>query len=252
MSLTSRLSMAALQHVEAFESDDQAFMAERFYAYHTFPATGAWRARLTSRSETAAYIGIARHALLRREWISVNVSSDNWFSWHRRSEPLASEVARFKFYVSPHCSDLAGVFAAVVCVFTEEGAASFKVGNGLNGLLRPDKMVGYFPSLAALTRAADALRKLVAGAQVHGVPFSCQLDVAGLLSWGVDPTKPIFMGDPFSPSWRRWVAARLAALFLEGRRLAITDVSSYALGRLGAEGVDVSSWALLDPESTTF
>jgi hypothetical protein len=246
MNLISRLSMAALQYVEAFESDDQDFMAERFYAYNTFPATRAWGARLASRPDTAAYIGIARHPVLRREWVPVNLRSDSWFAWRRRFEVGSAAAPRFKLYVSPHHNDVPDVFASIAHVFTEEGAVTFKVGNNLSGLLRPDKMVGFFADFAALVRAAGALGERVACAKAHGVPFSCQLDGAGLLSWGLDPLQSEGASDGLPSSWRLWLSARLAALFLEARKLGIGDVTNYALEHLSADGVDVHSWVLRD------
>lgn len=240
-SLTSRLSQAALQYVEAFESDDPVFMAERFYAYYTFPASRAWRARLASRRETASFIGIVRQRVLRVEWTSANVESDSWFAW-RRPDPNSSAAPRFKLYVSPHCGDLPEVFAVAARVFTESDAVAFKVGNSAGGVLRPDKLIAYFANYSALAHAASALEKLVPGARVHGVPFSCQLDATGLLSWGVDPITPANAGDGGAISWRRWVAARLASRFVEGRKSAASDVAQYALDALGAEGVDVGRW----------
>jgi hypothetical protein len=247
VSLTSRLSSAALRYVEAFESVDAAFMAERFYAYHTFPATRAWRARLASRKETAAYLGIARRPILRVEWIGPDAKSESWFSWRRRGESAATIRPRFKLYMSPHCGDLPEVFGSATDVLTEANAVAFKVGSGLRGLLRPDKMVGYFADFTTLSRAAAALEKRIAGARVHGVPFSCQLDSVGLLSWGVDPEEAAIKGDGVPSSWRRRVAARLAALFVEARNVSGTNVSNYALERLGAEGVDVRSWTVVEP-----
>jgi hypothetical protein len=112
--------------------------------------------------------------------------------------------------------------------------------------LRPDKLIAYFRDPDTLARAAAGLEKLVAGARVHGVPFSCQLDATGLLSWGVDPIASARASDGAANSWRRWVAGRLASLFAEGRKLASDDVSEYALDRLSAEGVDVRRWILLN------
>src|SRR5262249_57560169 len=83
------------------------------------------------------------------------------------------------------------------------------------GLLRPDKIVAYFPTLDGLRTASDRLATRLDGCPAHGVPFTSELSGGGLLSWGVDPpaSERLVNWQP-QESWRLWLTNRLAnALF---------------------------------------
>ena len=245
MTLTSRLSEAAIRHVETLECGRSDVIAARLYAFHRFPTTLAWRALFASGAATAKYLGIARHPSLRRDWSFIDIASNNWFAW-RRAGPDGDAESRFKLYVSPHCSDLPEVLASAIQAFTEGGATAFKVGTGADGIVRPDKLIGYFPDMKMLDRTAGILTNALAGARAHGVPFTCQLDLDGVLSWGVDPPKFSLSGDTLS--WRQWITQYLARWMLEdGRTVASRSASDHALRRLQQAGVDVTTWTPVVP-----
>jgi hypothetical protein len=150
----------------------------------------------------------------------------------------------YKLYVSPLPESLAGGFAAVLDALTAAHAFQFKVGSNAPGLLRPDKIVAYFHRFESLAEAAEIVRQRLDGAPAHGVPFTSEIGGGGLLSWGVDP--PRFTGWAASegPSWRFWVARRLAAALLAAHDGVPEAVEPYrfALERLGLEGVDTATW----------
>jgi hypothetical protein len=125
---------------------------------------------------------------------------------------------------------------------------ALKVGRGLPGLLRPDKLVVYFAARAPLVRFAKRLARDLAGVPPHGTPFTASLMRNGLLSWGWDPPVGKRDGTLFQPkSWRQRVTEIL------GRSLAVADGTAresdgvrpwqFAVHRLGLEGVDPSTFA---------
>lgn len=122
-------------------------------------------------------------------------------------------------------------------------AGGLKIGKGPIGLMRPDKMVIYFPTRATLEDAMGRLLNRVAGAPAQGVPFSAPLDNDGLISFGFDPARANGRARMQAPSWRRWITDRLGASFAEARPdPAATPAWRRALDRLQLDGIDVDHW----------
>ena len=93
---------------------------------------------------------------------------------------------------------------------SKRGVRGLKLGRGLPGLTRPDKLVAYFGRLDDLQEAGAGLHRRLGGCPVHGVPFTAELSSDGLLSWGADRPRTV-PGQP--ESWRLWIASRLAGHF---------------------------------------
>ena len=121
------------------------------------------------------------------------------------------------------------------------GVRGLKLGRGLPGLTRPDKLVAYFSRLDDLQEAGTGLHRRLGGCPVHGVPFTAELSPDGLLSWGADRPRTA-PGQP--ESWRLWIAWKLAGHFETARR---GDVSGplwrFVLDRLRLDGVNPDIWA---------
>jgi hypothetical protein len=107
-------------------------------------------------------------------------------------------------------------------------------------LLRPDKLVAYYPSFERLAAAADAVAGRLAGTPAQGVPFTAEIAGGGLLSWGVDP--PPEGSWSGGESWRLWLTHRLATALLAGKQATGVEPWRFALERLRLEGVDTDSW----------
>jgi hypothetical protein len=250
------LSAAALRYGQALPVDDPALLAWRLYSYNRQPLTPAWRRLLPDAAAVERWLGIDRGGAHRRFLDSAWTPSgmDGWLGWWARPRaggtPERAGGPTWKLYVSPQPEALAGCFGDVLAALAASRASQFKIGRDAGGLLRPDKIVAYFPSWERLAGAADAVLERLAGAPAQGVPFTAEIGGAGLLSWGVDPpdeARSILGGG--RESWRVWVAHRLAWALLAARQAGQGDDGAaglepwrFALERVRLEGVDTASW----------
>lgn len=159
-----------------------------------------------------------------------------WLSFAHDSAPVADQAV-CKLYVSPHPAALATAFPVIAGVFSRMNVRSFKVGRGIGGLLRPDKLVAYFDDRDTLNRVAQTLGKRLAGCPAQPVPFTAEVDGSGLLSWGSDPP----LGSD-GVSWRAWITRRLAEGLASAHATTASDAAAAALRHVTALGVDASTW----------
>lgn len=244
-----RLSTGALLHAQDLETSDPQALAMALYFYNRIPMTAFWKARFADVLGHLGADGGSLRALLEREWVANDRGrAPGWLSWSPRA-PLqrGRDDVTFKLYVSPRPERIRDAFETVVRVLAGFPGTPFKIGDGAAGLLRPDKLVAYFPSRAHLDEVAAELRRELAGCDAHGVPFTATIDDAGLLSWGVDPPESENALKWTGPrSWRLWIAQRL------GAALAVAKSTSnggagvapqvFAVERVRREGVDVETW----------
>ncbi len=254
----AELSLAALRYGQALAVDDPLLLSWRLYCFHRRPLTPAWKRLLPAAEAVEAHLGIApgggARRLLDRSW-SRTAPVEGWLSWRARARraagPAASSAAEgptWKLYVSPVPEALAASFGEILEALTAARADQFKVGADAAGLLRPDKIVAYFPSFERLAAAAETLAGRLAGAPAHGVPFTSEIGGGGLLSWGVDPPRSQRTWSE-GESWRLWLTHRLARALLAARvQSADTSVDPaaepwrFALERVRLEGVDTATW----------
>jgi hypothetical protein len=253
------ISVAALRYGQSLPLDDPSLLAWRLYSYNRQPLTPAWQRRLPTAAAVERWLGIDRggasRKLLDRSWSPLAVES--WLSWQSRSQSWSQNSGAgghaggptWKLYVSPRPEALAESFGEVLAALTAARAAQFKVGRDAGGLLRPDKIVAYFPSWERLAAAAGAVLERLDGVPAQGVPFTAEVGGAGMVSWGVDPPeaeRSILGGG--RESWRVWVAQRLAWSLLAARRAGegaekTMEPWRFALDRVRLEGVDTDTWA---------
>lgn len=254
------LSAAALRYGQSLGLDDPILLAWRLYSYNRQPLTPRWKRLLPTAEAVRKHLGIdrggAHRKLLDGAWTPLDMQG--WIGW--QSRPRAGEEGgwrsggpTWKLYVSPRPEALAESFGAVLEALTAARASQFKIGADAGGLLRPDKIVAYFPSYERLAAAAGAVLEHLDGAPAQGVPFSAEIGGGGLLSWGVDPPdeERSVPGSGGRESWRLWVAQRLAWALLAARRErkekgpGAEDVQPwrFALDRVRLEGVDTATWA---------
>ena len=149
-----------------------------------------WRRLLPDTAAHARYLGISDGgpalAALAQAWSSLP-SSSHWMFWTARGKRRASSSGRsYKLYVSPKPESLSGDgFAQIVSALTAARATSFKTGAGVTGMLRPDKIVGYFADFESLGEGASRIGERLDGMPAHGVPFTAEIGGDGLVSWGV-------------------------------------------------------------------
>ncbi|MFL6262430.1 MAG: hypothetical protein ACJ76Y_22250 [Thermoanaerobaculia bacterium] len=246
------LSIAALRYGQALATDDPLRLSFRLYGYNRRPLTPRWQRLLAGPEAVQAHLGIApggaNRKLLDRTWRS-SPPSEAWLSWHSRADEPAADPrgATWKLYISPAPEALAEGFGAVLEALAAARAGQFKIGAGAAGLLRPDKIVAYFPSFERLEEAARAVEPRLAGAPAQGVPFTSEIAGDGLLSWGMDP--PAAERDPWGgrESWRLWLTHRLARALLAARNVGENageeiEPWRWAVERLRLEGIDPDTW----------
>ena len=169
-------------------------------------------------------------------------SLPGWYAFARTGVPVQLAAA-CKLYVSPSPAALADAFPRIVAELVRAEVRSFKVGRGIEGLLRPDKVIAYFDRRDDLDRVADALERVLSGCPAQGVPFTADIAGDGLLSWGVDPP----LGHA-ALSWRSWVTKKLAASLTARRAMPEVDPVAATLDDIRAAGVDPERW-LVSPDA---
>jgi hypothetical protein len=241
------LSIAALQYGQALAIDDPLRLSYRLYGYNRRPLTPRWQRLLATPAAVQAHLGIgpggANRPLLDRAW-SPSPPSEAWLSWRSRTVERETRDggATWKLYISPVPEALADSFGAVLDALAAGRAAQFKIGSGAPGLLRPDKIVAYFPDFERLARAAEAVSARLGGVPAQGVPFTSEIGGDGLLSWGVDPPASELAAWGGRESWRLWLTHRLARALLAARSAEGLEPWRFALERVRLEGIDTGSW----------
>jgi hypothetical protein len=239
---TGNLSYQALIYAQTLRLSDPGLLSSRLYDYNRLPITPARQQALGSERAVAEFIGIEQGlGAFDHDWAeSPNTNGQGyWRYWHRRK---ATFGGRYKLYLSPHPDLLRDTLWTALETPSWQEVSGFKVGRYLGGIMRPDKFVAYFPSQAALQRAASGLARSLHGIRAHGVPFTASMDQTGLLSWGLDPQTEGRKSWE-APSWRRMLTDRLA-LGLVAPTGGL-EPWQFALERLGLEGVDTQTWTPL-------
>jgi hypothetical protein len=254
------ISRRAVEYAAALELDDPPELSARLYSYNCIPASPRWREFLPKDETTAKYLGLVdgdAARVLSGGWRPIP-ESQAWISWRARiadskEKRVAVPEITYKLYVSPTCGQLREAVHAIAKSVARSNAMQWKVGKGIQGLLRPDKMVVYFRHFADLQEVAFTIMGHLAGCPSHGVPFTAELAGEGLLSWGIDPPReahaPSWLG---AESWRGKLCNRLAMALVqaasehgnESDRDAdgTAKAARFAIQRLRLEGIDASTW----------
>jgi hypothetical protein len=246
----AELSIAALRYGQSLALDDPLRLSWRLYGYNRRPLTPRWRRLLPEAGAVQTYLGIGpggpNRALLDRVW-TPSPLGEAWLSWHsRRPEPSPDrDGGTFKLYLSPAPEALAESFGAILEALAAARAPQLKLGSSAAGLLRPDKIVAYFPSFERLGEAAEKAGERLAGVPAQGVPFTSEIGGDGLVSWGMDPPRSERTALSKRPeSWRLWLTHRLAQALLSARAAGAGEAEPwrFALERVRLEGIDTESW----------
>jgi hypothetical protein len=239
------LSYDALRYGQALALTDAPRLGMKLYTYHSLPATPRWTRLLGSPQHARTFLGLGaggRHlGITRRLWRELE-ASPGWIHLQERTRSDARRADTYKLYLSPLPEDLAALLGEIAQVLATGGATQFKVGSSMAGLLRPDKLVAYFPDKETLLRTAEVLKGRLSGAGAQGVPFTAQIDDRGLISWGSDPPARIAAG---RDSWRTWVVYRLAMAMVTATKQGSNPVAPwrFALARIALDGVDTRTFA---------
>jgi hypothetical protein len=234
----ARLSLSALHMAACDAPDDPAVLAHWLYRFGSVPRGPAIDRDFGLDDEPMCALGLTIGGAARRILESAYEAStlQGWYSFARSAEP-AQLAAACKLYVSPRPQALPDAFVRIVQVFVQAEVRSFKVGRGVEGLLRSDKIMAYFDERPQMDAVVAKLMRVLSGCPVQGVPFTAEEGGDGLLSSGVDPP----LGDT-AASWRAWVTARLAAGLVARRGRPPADAVTGTLSDLRSVGVDTARW----------
>jgi hypothetical protein len=213
-------------------------VAQWLYRFGTLPRGPAIDRDFGPDDDPMAVLGMTVGGGVRRLLESAYEASSQhgWYSFART--PVRAQVkAVCKLYVSPRPESLAYAFPRIADAFVRADVRSFKVGRGIEGLLRSDKIVAYFEEHAHMAGVAAMLGRSLQGCPAQGVPFTADAGGDGLLSSGVDPPT----GDA-AASWRSWVTKRLAASLTAPRPTPGADPVAAALADIRMAGVDPDRW----------
>ncbi len=236
----AQLSTDAIRYGAALTHVDATTLARKLYGYNTRPVTPMLRRRLPDRAAFVDYLGLGPHGAAQgtidRFWSSGD-DHPAWAVFVSRQPRRRRAEQPCKLYVGLALEELPDCLPPLAEELGRSEALQFKIGVELPGLLRPDKLVVYFPNKDALRGAAQAVLPIVADKTVHAVPFSAEIAAAGALSWGIDPQTAWF-GD--RASWRQWICEKLAAALITARHSDVHGLEpwQFALERLRLEGVD--------------
>ena len=218
--------------------EEAGAVAQWLYRFGTVPRGPAIDRDFGPDDDPMAVLGMTVGGGARRllETAYEATSLSGWYSF-ARAPCRALFAAACKLYVSPRPEALAGAFPRIVDELVRSEVRSFKVGRGIEGLLRPDKIVAYFEDRAHMEAVAAALDRALLGCPAQGVPFTTEAGGNGLLSSGVDPPP----GNT-ATSWRSWVTKRLAASLTAQRATPREDPVAAALADIRLAGVDPERW----------
>ncbi len=234
MNHIEHLSLAALRMAASGFSQDASLVAHWLYRFGTVPRGPAIERDFGPDDDPMAVLGLTVGGRVRRllETAFEPSSLAGWYSFSRMAAPVQLAAAR-KLYVSPRPEAMSDAFPRIVDQIVRSDVRSFKVGRGIEGLMRPDKIIIYFDEPTHMDEVARALERSLHGCPVQGVPFSAEVGANGLLSSGVDPP----LGNT-ATSWRAWVTRRLAATLTARRATPPHDAVAAALADIRRAGVD--------------
>jgi hypothetical protein len=197
-------------------------LTARLYGFHRWPLSPRLVMSLPGQRELREFVLKEGPAELTRHWRSQRHEKHaGWLTWIRRDGSGGVPEVAYKLYVSPRPTSVRDALRELVPELTRSRCFRFKVA--------------YFSSRAETLRVADVVRERIGGMAAHGVPFTCPVDPAGILSWGVDPPH----NPPGQGSWRTWLCSELAQAMTEcvsGDRVAA------ARERLATLGIDPDRW----------
>jgi hypothetical protein len=249
---TATLSLQAIAYAFLLRNLPVKELAAQLYSFHSTPWDAEAKTNFTATYTVHDYLFLQATESWRRtfeeNWSFLPASPGyKWYSWtkHASTKQTSSWLQdTYKLYISPSVDDLPAVFATVVPCLTKSEAYCFKVGSTVPGILRPDKMVVYFETYESLAETAATLKQSLSGFAVQGVPFTCQLDDKGLLSWGIDPPKKDVLPSVEAGSWRTYLADQLSLAVVQAQ----TEFSDwkealpFIRAKLQTAGIDMTNW----------
>jgi hypothetical protein len=243
----ANISAVALQYGQALGPMGKSELASRLYFYGRVPVSPALASRFPDEVSIDHYLGISPGGPIARalgaRWQEVPTTPEARRYW-RQWLTLDAEASatKYKLYVSPALDQLPEALAASASLLPSvRGVTGFKLGAGLGGMCRPDKLIIYLKEMEDVAELAARLKQALGQCRAHEPPFTASITEDGLLTWGADP--PGARGET-KMSWRMWIAERLAAYLAAARDAPLQALEpwQYALERLKLSGIDTTTW----------
>ncbi|WP_067805276.1 hypothetical protein [Nocardia beijingensis] len=242
-SVCSALSGAAVRYGGRLVGLTEQELSNRLYGYGRKPPSPRLRHRLGDPAAVEDFLAPEEADSCWAAWPTSARTAQYWRCWVRRDHPRPERSRpTFKLYVSPGIEAVPAVLPQLrQAAARAHGVVGYKLGRGLSGLCRPDKLIVYLRTQDDLWELAGELAARLGGLEPHGVPFTGAITADGLLSWGYDPPAP--GGEPMS--WRRWITDRLADYLLAAAGTGATprQACHHALTRIELAGVDPRTWS---------
>jgi hypothetical protein len=247
------LSTRAIQYGLSLHNLSVRSMSRRLYTFNTTPWDAVAKLNFYSPRSIKDFLfpesDMSLHFWLNKKWSSLNVSgTEYWLAWSKlNSDAEIKESMKtpiFKLYISSTFPDLPRVLRQSLPVLSAANTFSFKIGNSLEGLLRPDKMVAYFLNMEDLKTTAKLLFDNLKKISVQGVPFTSPLDHTGLLSFGVDPPTSEVLTEIEGASWRCKVTDQLSLAIIQAQEesLNMRESFDFIKAKLLLAGIDITNW----------
>lgn len=246
---TDLLSTRCLSHAARLPVNDGLELSRRMYHFNQH---GVYACNRVQEIVEASNRLVATSYMEEFKEISPASISISWRHFGRSALhplPALDQPKAHKLYISPCVDSLVDCLERLIHILPRTSAFAWKMGAGIFGLTRPDKICVYFRSQLEADHAAGILLPLLDGVGAQGVPFTKRYDDYGLISGGIDPPD-ITLGTltEGGTSWREWICRKLSAGILLARRdsnYPLDPVQS-ALWGMYYMGVDAETWAVTD------
>jgi hypothetical protein len=231
----SAVSALALQYALAVRHLKPSVLAQRLYAFNSLPAVRS--EAQDHAADFAACTGVdVNDPSPHMGGFAWTLERDSGWLYFRRG---ASRGGRFKVYLCPKSQDIHKVIPTFAEVLGRNGGV-FKMAFPRDFLVRPDKIIAYFPTFQELQQGLSAMVGLTREARVQAVPFSAPVPKMPLLSWGVDPPSRSMRK---ARSWRSWLTVQVAEC-VQGIPAAKTSIEAldHLKAALQLRDIDPVSW----------
>lgn len=224
-SIVSKLSFQAVYYGYNLNENRVQDLAAKLYHFNTLPSTGE-RLKLFKSKSTSEIFNLKQ--IFGDEFLKYFNMNENEYWLYFSVKKVYGQVSAnntYKLYVSPQPEFFRECCEVLAKFIPESTSFSFKLGVGLQGILRPDKIVVYFSSKNEMLAFAKKLIKNMDDIKAQAIPFTVQLDRKGLISWGVDP--PRIKTNIFweQSSWRVWLTSKIAHYIIQYKNSKVENLT---------------------------
>ncbi|MDB5007776.1 MAG: hypothetical protein JWP45_2169 [Mucilaginibacter sp.] len=232
----SKLSCDAISYAFHAAHLDENAITNRLYGFNTYPhIMNTTQVNPSKINDTDTRL---RNIVKERNYHFHD--SGYWLNW-RHTNCVGFSQLHYKLYISPCLQSTHEVFRTIAEMCFNFLVPAFKIGKGVHGMLRPDKLVLYFQSMEAMLSVANELRHSLNGVDAQGVPFTNPTDTGALISWAIEPNA-ISVNYEGVTSWRMYVSKCISrSMKLSAFMYGDHSVAS-VLKRIRLNGIEPDNW----------